>query len=38
VIALARPVLEHRMALTFAARVDGVTIEDLVDRLTERIA
>jgi len=38
VIALARPVLQHRMALTFAARVDGITIEDVVGRLTERIA
>jgi len=38
VVALARPVLQHRMALTFAARVDGVTIDDVVARLTEPIA
>ncbi len=33
VIALARPVLRHRMALTFAARADGLTVEDVIDRL-----
>ncbi len=37
VVALARPVLQHRMALTFAARVDGVTIDDVVARLTDPI-
>jgi MoxR-like ATPase len=36
--ALAEPVLQHRMALTFAARVDGITIDDVVTRLTEPIA
>jgi MoxR-like ATPase len=30
VIALAAPVLRHRMALTFAARADGVTLEDVI--------
>jgi MoxR-like ATPase len=35
VVALARPVLRHRMALNFAARADGVTIGDVVDRLTQ---
>jgi MoxR-like ATPase len=34
---LAAPVLKHRMALTFAARADGVTIPDLVQRLTARL-
>ena len=34
VIALAKPVLQHRMAITFAARADGVTLDSLVDRLT----
>ena len=38
VVALARPVLQHRMALTFSARVDGITIDDVVARLTEPIA
>ncbi|HEX2255571.1 MAG TPA: MoxR family ATPase [Afifellaceae bacterium] len=29
---LAIPVLQHRMAVTFAARADGVTISELLDR------
>jgi MoxR-like ATPase len=33
VLALAKPVLRHRMALNFAARADGVTIDDVIDRL-----
>ena len=33
VVALAQPVLRHRMALTFAARADGVTMAQLIDRL-----
>ena len=33
VLALAAPVLRHRMALTFAARAEGVTIDDVIDRL-----
>lgn len=33
VLALARPVLQHRMALTFAARADGVTIPQVISRL-----
>lgn len=33
VIALAPPVLRHRMALTFTARADGVTIPDVIARL-----
>ena len=33
VIALAEPVLKHRMALTFAARADGETISGLIRRL-----
>jgi MoxR-like ATPase len=28
--ALATPVLQHRMAVTFAARADGVTVRDLI--------
>jgi len=35
VVALAPPVLRHRMALNFAARADGVTITQVIDRLTE---
>jgi MoxR-like ATPase len=34
VVALAPSVLRHRMALNFAARADGVTIPQVVDRLT----
>ena len=33
VIALAPPVLRHRMALTFSARADGITIDDVIARL-----
>jgi len=33
VLALAPPVLRHRMALTFAARADGVTLAQVIDRL-----
>jgi MoxR-like ATPase len=35
VLALARPVLRHRMALSFAARADGVTMDDVIARLCE---
>ena len=30
VVELAEPVLKHRMALTFAARASGDTLEDLI--------
>lgn len=33
VLALAPPVLRHRMGLSFAARADGVTLEQMIDRL-----
>ena len=33
VVALARPVLRHRMALNFSARADGVALDDVIDRL-----
>jgi MoxR-like ATPase len=35
VIELAEPVLKHRMALTFAARAEGVDMSDMVARLVE---
>ncbi len=38
VLALAEPVLKHRMALNFSARADGVTIEDVIRRLTAPMA
>ena len=34
VVALAQPILRHRMALTFAARADGVTMSGVINRLT----
>ena len=33
VVALAEPALKHRMALSFAARADGVTLTDLIGKL-----
>jgi MoxR-like ATPase len=37
VIALAEPVLKHRMALTFAARTEGQDVNKLIEGLTSRI-
>ena len=37
VVALAEPVLKHRMALTFAARADGETVPGLVAKLAAKI-
>jgi MoxR-like ATPase len=37
VIELAGPVLKHRMALTFAARADGETIDAVISRLRTRV-
>jgi MoxR-like ATPase len=34
VIALAEPVLRHRMALTFAARADGISVAQVIRELT----
>ena len=36
VLALAKPVLRHRMALNFAARADGITLDDVIDRCAHR--
>ena len=36
VVALAHPVLRHRMALNFAARAEGVTLDSVIDRLCDR--
>jgi len=33
VVALAGPVLRHRMALTFPARAEGMTIPSVIERL-----
>jgi MoxR-like ATPase len=38
VLALAEPVLRHRMALTFAARADGVHLREVIDTLKESVA
>ena len=38
VIALAPPILRHRMALNFAARADGVTMAQIIARLCEQLS
>jgi len=38
VLALAHPILRHRMALTFTARAEGVSLEMIIDKLCQRIA
>ena len=38
VLALAKPILRHRMALNFAARADGATIDAVIDRLCAPLA
>ena len=38
VVALAEPVLKHRMALTFAARAEGADIGAMIGRLAETVA
>ncbi len=37
VVALARPVLRHRMALSFSARADGIVLTDVIDRLVGQL-
>jgi MoxR-like ATPase len=37
VVALAEPVLQHRMALTYAARADGVTVKGVIRQLADRL-
>ncbi len=38
VVALAKPVLRHRMALSFSARADGITLDQIIDRLCTPLA
>lgn len=38
VVALAEPVLKHRMALTFSARADGETVSSVIQRLLTRFS
>jgi MoxR-like ATPase len=35
IVALAQPILGHRMALTFGARAEGITIADVIDGLVK---
>jgi MoxR-like ATPase len=37
VLEMAEPILKHRMALTFAARADGESVEAVIGRLKARI-
>jgi len=37
VIALAEPVLRHRMALNFSARADGVVLADVIAALKAEV-
>ena len=37
VAALAEPVLQHRMALSFAARADGMTVRDVIAELKQKV-
>jgi len=37
VIALAEPILKHRMALTFAARAEGTTLSSVIETLSQRL-
>ena len=37
VVRLARPVLAHRMALSFAARAEGIALDRVIDEAAERI-
>ena len=37
VITLAEPVLKHRMALSFSARAEGVTLPQIISQLTEKL-
>lgn len=38
VLALARPVLRHRMALNFTARAEGITLDHVIDRICEPLS
>ena len=37
VVAMAEPILKHRMAVTFAARADGESVEAVIGKLKARI-
>jgi MoxR-like ATPase len=38
ILALAKPILRHRMALNFSARAEGVTLDEIIDRLCAPLA
>ncbi len=38
IVALAHPILRHRMALSFSARAEGVSIGGIIDRLLAHVA
>jgi MoxR-like ATPase len=38
VLALAPPVLRHRMAVSFAARAEGITVDDVIGRLCRHVS
>ena len=38
VVALAGPILRHRMAVNFSARAEGITIETVIARMCARLA
>ncbi len=38
VLALAAPVLRHRMAVTFGARAQGITIDNIIERIARHVA
>ena len=37
VVELAEPILKHRMALTFAARADGISVGEVIGRLADKL-
>jgi MoxR-like ATPase len=37
VLDMAEPILKHRMALTFAARADGETVDGVIAKLKSRL-
>ena len=37
VVALAHPILRHRMALSFSARAEGMTLTTVIDRLCREL-
>ena len=38
VVALAGPILRHRMAVNFSARAEGITVESVIDQMCARLA